>query len=145
MECRVLSCGGAKVRHAKTRKSHHLVGFCVATFGPARQRYDKQEAKRRRMKSVELSCGGAKGRHAKTRKSPFGGFSRGVFSPFRPENTIKRNGTNQPPYVTRHKQGVKKEVQCYTIYLQTNISLYNSNLKCHDIHIVDVNIIISTL
>jgi len=32
MECRELSCGGAKGRHAKTRKSHHLAGFRVATF-----------------------------------------------------------------------------------------------------------------
>ena len=43
--------------------------FRMATFRPARQNYDKQEAKRRRMKSVVLSRGGAKGRHAKTRKS----------------------------------------------------------------------------
>ena len=32
MEYRVLSGGGAKGRHAKTRKSHHLAGFRVATF-----------------------------------------------------------------------------------------------------------------
>ena len=81
--------GGAKGRHAKTRQNHHLAGFRVATFRvfapktrwndmalinvsyfrPARQRYDKQEAKRWRMKSVVLSRGGAKGRLAKTRKS----------------------------------------------------------------------------
>jgi len=46
-----------------------LAGFHVATVRPARQRYDNQEAKRQRMKSVVLSRGGAKGRHAKTRKS----------------------------------------------------------------------------
>ena len=34
----------------------------------------------------------------KTKKSPFGGFSRGAFSPFRPENTIIGHGTNHPPY-----------------------------------------------
>jgi len=57
--------GGAKGRHAKTRQMVILAGFRVATFRPARQRYDKQKAKRRRMKSVVLSCGGAKGRHGK--------------------------------------------------------------------------------
>ena len=35
-----------------------------------------------------------------TKKSPFSGFSRGAFSPFRPENTIIRHGTNQPPYLS---------------------------------------------
>jgi len=30
--------------------------------------------------------------------SPFGGFSRGAFSPFRPEKAIIRHGTNQPLY-----------------------------------------------
>jgi len=70
-----------------------LAGFRVATFRPAWQRYDKQEAKRRRMKSVVLFCGGAKGCHAKTRKSHhLAGFR---VAPFRPENTIIRHGTNQ--------------------------------------------------
>jgi len=123
MECRVLSCGGAKGRHAKTRKSHHLAGFRVATFRdlplfvvslpggakgrqaktrqmvilagfrvatfrPARQRYDKQEAKRRGMKSVVLSCGGAKGRHAKTRKNPhLAGFRVAPFRLRKHDNT----------------------------------------------------------
>ena len=32
MECRVLSCGGAKGRHAKTLKSQYVAGFRVATF-----------------------------------------------------------------------------------------------------------------
>jgi len=32
-----------------------------------------------------------------TKKWPFGGVSRGDLSPFRPENTIIRHGTNQPP------------------------------------------------
>ena len=32
--------GGAKGRHAKTRKCHHVAGFRVATFRPARRRYD---------------------------------------------------------------------------------------------------------
>jgi len=68
-KCVVSSPGGAKGRHAKTRQMVILAGFRVATFRPARQRHDKQEAKRRRMKSVVLSPGGAKGRHAKTRKS----------------------------------------------------------------------------
>jgi len=87
--------GGAKGRHAKTHQMVILAGFRVATFRPARQRYDKQEAKMRRMKSVVLSCGGAKGRHAKTRKSHhLAGFR---VAPFRPENTIIRYGTNQPP------------------------------------------------
>jgi len=88
--------GGAKRRHAKRRQMVILAGFRVATFRPTRQRYDKQEAKRRRMKSVVLACGGAKGRHAKTRKSHnLVGFR---VAPFRRENTIIRNGTNQPPY-----------------------------------------------
>jgi len=66
-----------------------LAGFCVATFRPARLRYDKQEAKRRRMKNVVLSFGGAKGRHAKTRNSHhLAGFR---VAPFRPENTIIRH------------------------------------------------------
>ena len=46
--------GGAKGRHLKTRQMVILAGFRVATFRPARQRYDKQEAKRRRMNSVVL-------------------------------------------------------------------------------------------
>ena len=79
----------------KTRKSDHVAGFRMASFRPARQRYDKQEAKRRNTKSVVLSCGGAKGRHANTRKSDYvAGFR---VAPFRPENTIIRHGTNQPP------------------------------------------------
>jgi len=87
--------GGSKGRHAKTRQIVISAGFCVATFRPAMQRYDKQEAKRRRMKSVVLSCGGAKGRYAKTRKSHhLAGFR---VAPFRTENTIIRHGTNQPP------------------------------------------------
>ena len=87
--------GGAKGRHAKTRQIVILVGFRVATFRPARQRYDKQEAKRRRMNSVVLSYDGAKGRHAKTRKSHhLAGFR---VAPFRQENTIIRHDTNQPP------------------------------------------------
>jgi len=68
-KCVVSSPGGAKGRHAKTRQMAILAGFRVATFRPARQRYGKQKAKRRRMKSVVLLRGGAKGRHAKTRKS----------------------------------------------------------------------------
>jgi len=32
--------GGAKGRHAKTRKRHHVAGFRVAAFRPARRRYD---------------------------------------------------------------------------------------------------------
>ena len=40
--------GGAKGRHAKTRQNHHLACFRVATFRPARQRYDKQGRKRQR-------------------------------------------------------------------------------------------------
>ena len=32
MKSVVLSCGGAKGRHAKTRKSHHLAGFRVTLF-----------------------------------------------------------------------------------------------------------------
>jgi len=31
-KCRVLLCGGAKGRHAKSRKDHHLAGFRVAPF-----------------------------------------------------------------------------------------------------------------
>jgi len=88
----------AKGRHAKTHQRVMLAGFRVATCRPARQRYDKQEAKRRHMKSVVLSCGGRKVAMRNTKKSPFGGFSRGTFMPFRPENTIIRHGTNQPPY-----------------------------------------------
>ena len=98
-KCVVSSPGGAKGRHAKTRHMVTFSCFRVATFRPARQRYDKQEAKRRNTKSVVLSCGGAKGRHAKTRKSDhLAGFRVAPFRLFRPENTIIRNGTNQPPY-----------------------------------------------
>jgi len=63
-KCVVSLPGGAKSRHAKTRHMVTFSCFRVATFRPARQRYDKQEAKRRNMKTVVLSCGGAKGRHA---------------------------------------------------------------------------------
>jgi len=43
MECRILSCGGPKGRHAKTRNSHHLAGFRVApfrVFAPKTRVYD---------------------------------------------------------------------------------------------------------
>jgi len=46
MECRVLSCGGAKGRHAKTRNSHHLSVFRVApfrNFAPKTRLYDKAQ------------------------------------------------------------------------------------------------------
>jgi len=63
-----------------------LAGCRVATFRPARQRYDKLEAKRRRMKSVVLSCGGAKGRHSKTRKiHHLAGFRVAPFRLFAPK------------------------------------------------------------
>jgi len=59
----------SRFRPENTLKKHgtykcvvFLAGYRVATFRPARQRYDKQEAKRRRMKCVVLSRGGAKGR-----------------------------------------------------------------------------------
>ena len=45
MECRELSCGGAKGHRAKIRQNHRLAGFRVATFRPAMQRYDKQGQK----------------------------------------------------------------------------------------------------
>jgi len=38
--------GGAKGRHAKTRQIVILADFCLATFRPARQIYDKQGRKR---------------------------------------------------------------------------------------------------
>ena len=79
-EMRLSSCFRLATRHAKMRKcederqNHDTLDvacFRVATFRPARRRYmyDKQEAKKRCMKSVVLLRGGAKGRHAKTRKS----------------------------------------------------------------------------
>jgi len=43
-----------------------------------------------------------------TKRSLFGGFSRGAFSRFRPENTLIRHDTNQPPY---------KELFAFTIKL----------------------------
>ena len=67
MECRVLSCGGAKGRHAKTRKSHRLVGFRVSTF--------RVFAWRGEMSPRENP--------PNSDFSPFGGFSRGAFSRFR--------------------------------------------------------------
>jgi len=63
-----------------------VAGFRVATFRPARQRYDKQVAEMRRMKSVLLSCGGAKGCHARTRKSDhLAGFRVAPFRLFAPK------------------------------------------------------------
>ena len=88
--CVVSSPGDAKGRHAKTRQMVILAGFRLATFRPVRQRYDKQEAKRRRMKSVVLSRSGAKGRHAKTRKSDYLAGCRVApfaFSPRKHDNT----------------------------------------------------------
>jgi len=57
--------GGAKGRHAKTRLNHHLAGFRVAIFRPARRKREK--APRENPPNGE--------------KSLFGGFSRGDISP----------------------------------------------------------------
>jgi len=43
-----------------------------------------------------------------TKKSPFGGFLHGAFSRFRPENTIIRHDTNQPPYTRVRAVGEEK-------------------------------------
>ena len=127
MECRVCSCGGAKDRHAITRKSHHLADFRVAPFRVFAWRDERSPSENplngdcggfsrgdlspRQAKIRQTGCRNAthekcptfvwRGKRlpcANTKKWPFGGFSRGAFSPFRPENTIIRNGTNQPPY-----------------------------------------------
>ena len=56
MECRVLSCGGAKGRHAKTRKRHHLAWRLFARRGE-------------------------RSPHGNPLNGDFGGFSRGDISP----------------------------------------------------------------
>jgi len=72
--------------------------FRMATFRPATRKYATFHALRFRLLFVVSLPGVAKGRHAKTRqKLPFGGFSRGDLSRFRPENTFIRHDTNQPP------------------------------------------------
>ena len=133
MECRVLSCGGAKGRHAKTKKViiwrvfawrpfAFSPLFVVSLLGGAKGRraktrhsdfggFSRGDLSSRQAKIRQK--GGEKATHEKcrtfvlrgerspcenTKKSPFGGFSRGAISPFRPENTIIRHGTNQPPY-----------------------------------------------
>jgi len=68
--------GGAKGRHATTRQMVILAGFRVATFRPARQRYDKQEAKRRRQAKIRQT-GGKKA----TPNGDFFVFSHGDLSP----------------------------------------------------------------
>ena len=98
-KCVISSPCGAKGRYAKTCQMVILAGFGMATFRPARQRYDKQEAIRWCMKSVvQVSCGRAKGRHAKTRKVTIWRVVTWRLSPFRPKSMIIRHGTNQPPY-----------------------------------------------
>ena len=105
--------GGAKGRHANPpppKKTPHLAGFRVATFPPAMQRYDKQGRKRERSPRENppngdlfvFSHGDLSPRHTKVREIPcvafsrrmvdipFGGFSRGDFPRFRPENTFIR-------------------------------------------------------
>jgi len=58
-----------------------LAGFCMATFRPARQRYDKQWPTTQCMECRVLSCGGAKSCHAKTRKvTIWRGFAWRLFS-----------------------------------------------------------------
>jgi len=104
----------AKGRHAKTRQNHHLACFCVATFCPARQRYDKQGRKRERSPREnppidDFSCfrmarkyatfhalrfqllfvGEAKGRHAKTRQNHLlAGFRVATFRVFAPKTRL---------------------------------------------------------
>ena len=71
----------AKRRHAKTRQMVTFSCFRMATFHPATRKYAAFHALRFRPLFVVSLPGGAKGRHA---KSPFGGFSRGDLSRFRP-------------------------------------------------------------
>jgi len=97
-----LSSGeNAKRRHAITRKmvkNQYLAGFRLATFRPATRKYATFHALRFRLLFVVSLPGGAKGRHAKTRQNHHnGGFSHSDLSRFRPENTLIRHGTNQPP------------------------------------------------
>jgi len=69
VQCRLSMFSGkqAKGRHAKPRQMMIMAGFCMTTFHPARQRYDKQKPKTQRMECRVLSCGRAKSRHAKPR------------------------------------------------------------------------------
>ena len=65
------------------RQNHHLACFCVATFCPARQRYDKQRRKRERSPSENppngdffvFSHGDLSPRHTKVRDIPCVAFS----------------------------------------------------------------------
>jgi len=102
--------GEAKGRHAKTRqmvilatRKHTKWWFwrVFATLSPRQAQIRQTGAKTRGMKCRTFVWRGERSPCENMKRSPFGGFSRGAFSPFRPENTIIRHGTNQPPYVDR--------------------------------------------
>ena len=87
-----------RVFGAKTRQMLTFSGFRKATFRPATRKYATFHALRFRLLFVVSLPGEANGRMCENpTKSPFGGFSRGDLSRFRPENTFIRHGINQPP------------------------------------------------
>ena len=85
----------AKGRHAKTRQKVILSGFRMATFRPARQKYEKQKAKiATHEKCRNFVWRGERLPCENTKKSPFGGFSRGAFSPRKHDNTTWHKSAN---------------------------------------------------
>jgi len=85
----------AKDRHAKTRQMVILHGDLSPRQAKIRQTVDENATHGMPRTFVWR---GERSPCENTKKSPFGGFSRGAFSPFRPEKAIIRHGTNQPPY-----------------------------------------------
>ena len=98
----VLSCfrgEKAKKRHAKNRQMMTFSCFRMATFRPATRKYATFHALRFRLPFVRFSPGerGERSPCENPTKSPFGGFSLGDLSRFRPKNTFIRHGIYQPP------------------------------------------------
>jgi len=91
----------AKGRHAKTRQMMTFSCFRMVTFRPATRKYATFHALRFWLLFCRIfAWRGERSPCENPTKTPFGGFSRGYLSRFRPENTFIRHGINQPPYKT---------------------------------------------
>ena len=76
-------------------------GFLLGDLSPRQAKIRQTEAKERNTWNVAFFWWrGVRSPCENIKKSPVGGFSRGAFSRFCPENTLIRHGTNQPPYFT---------------------------------------------
>jgi len=124
-----------RVAGRKTRKSHHLTGFRVVTFrvfAPVWRIFSWRAERSPRENTPNEKCRtlvwrGERSPCENTNKSPFGGFSRGAFSPFRPENTIIRHDTNQPPYFLFHAFFLNN-----TVTVNTHLNGHTSLPFCYE-------------